>query len=100
CDVWREPDDGLLADDLILPPDPDRQPGARHPAPSTTNVGTMLPAPAVTLSSADELSLVRQPHGRPSKRYGSRSTARSSTWTPSTATGKGSRGTSTASCTT
>src|SRR5262249_43629834 len=80
-------------DDLILLFDPDRQPLLAHVGPSTTNVGTMLPAPAVTFSSADELSLVKQPPGRPSKRYGSRSMARSSISTDSSATGKTSRGT-------
>src|SRR5262249_21719083 len=49
--------------DLILLLDPNRQPRLAHVGPSTTNVGTMLPAPAVTFSSADELSLVRQPPG-------------------------------------
>src|SRR5438105_13563441 len=76
-------------DDLVLLFDADREKAVpTHAGPSTTNVGTTLPAPAVTFSSAAADTRVIKPPGRPSKRYGSRSTARSMYFSPSRKTGK------------
>src|SRR5439155_509022 len=66
-----------LVDDLVLLLDADREKALpAHAASSTTNVGTTLPAPAVTLSRAAAETRVMKPPARPSNRYGSRSTAR------------------------
>jgi hypothetical protein len=55
-------------DDLVLLLDADRQEAFRaHAGPSMTNVGTTLPAPAVTLSSAAAETRVMKPAGRPIK---------------------------------
>src|SRR5438445_4043969 len=65
-------------DDLVLLLDADREkPVPAHAGPSTTKVGTTLPAPAVTLSKAAAETRVMNPPTRPLNRYGSRSTARS-----------------------
>src|SRR5215469_7675588 len=67
-----------LVDDLVLLLDADREQAVvLQFVPSTTNVGTTLPAPAVTLRIAAAETRVIKPPARPSKRYGSRSTARS-----------------------
>src|SRR5258706_8669155 len=88
-------------DDLVLLLDADRQqPIFAHTDPSMTNVGTRLPAPAVTFSSASADTLVMNPPARPLKRYGSRSTAMSMYWRLSSAPRNLSFGISTASCTT
>src|SRR4029077_20684065 len=51
-------------DDLVLLLDADREhPVPSHAAPSTTNVGTTLPAPAVTLSRAAAETRVMKPPG-------------------------------------
>jgi len=65
-------------DDLVLLLDADREQAfSTHAEPSITNVGTRLPAPAVTFRSAAAETRVMKPRVRPSNRYGSRSTARS-----------------------
>src|SRR5712692_8846948 len=65
-------------DDLVLLLDADREQAlVPHAGPSTTNVGTTLPAPAVTFSKAAAETRGMKPPARPLKRYGSRSTARS-----------------------
>src|SRR5437868_498434 len=54
-------------DDLVFLFDPDRQKAvATHAGPSTTNVGTTLPAPAVTFSRAAADTRVMKPPGLPS----------------------------------
>src|SRR5436309_237299 len=88
-------------DDLVLLLDPDRQqPVLAHADPSMTNVGTRLPAPAVTFRRASAETRVMNPPARPLKRYGSRSTARSMYWRLSSATGNLTYGIATASWTT
>ena len=56
-------------DDLVFLFDTDRQKAVpTHAGSSTTNVGTTLPAPAVTLRSAAAETRVMKPPGRPSNR--------------------------------
>ena len=59
----------VRVDDLVLLLDADREQAvATHAGPSTTNVGTTLPAPAVTLRRAAAETLVMKPPARPLKR--------------------------------
>ena len=55
-------------DDLVLLLDADRQQALAAHQRSSTNVGTTLPAPAVTLRSAAAETRVMKPAGRPSNR--------------------------------
>ena len=56
-------------DDLVLLLDADREQAfSTHAGPSTTNVGTTLPAPAVTLRRAAAETRVMKPPARPLKR--------------------------------
>src|SRR2546421_7505473 len=71
-----------------------------HADPAITYVGTTLPAPAVTLSSALEDTRARQPETAPQKRYGLWSIERSRKCMRPSTTGNGYRGTGTRSCTT
>src|SRR2546428_795402 len=71
-----------------------------HAGPSTMYVGTTLPAPAVTFSSALDETRASVPLTRPQKRYGSWSMDRSRKCIRSRSTGNGCRGTATRSCTT
>src|SRR3989442_5882414 len=71
-----------------------------HAGPSTMYVGTTLPAPAVTFSSALDETRASVPLTRPQNRYGSWSMDRSRKCIRSRSTGNGYRGTATRSCTT
>src|SRR2546425_3558575 len=71
-----------------------------HAGPSTMYVGTTLPAPAVTLSSALDETRASVPLTRPQNRYGAWSMDRSRKCIQSRRMGNGYRGTATRSCTT
>src|SRR5690606_7104426 len=92
---------GLGIDDLVLLLDPDGERGCLHRG-STTNVGTVDPPPAVTLTRVEVLIRVRVPSTRaPCQQNGAVSTIRSSRRSrPSTSDGNGSLGSAMRRCTT
>src|SRR5690348_4691378 len=92
---------GLRVDDLVLFLDSEGQGRRFHVRFSTTNVGTVDPPPAVTLSSAAVESRVRQPStDSPWAMKGAVSSMRSSNLTlPCSRLGYGSDGSSIRSCT-
>src|SRR5436190_2129947 len=98
-DVDVQTEDEQLADHVLeLLLDADREPrhiGDPHAVPSTTYVGTTLPAPAVTLRSSLDETRACVPETLPQNRYGSWSIERSRKCMRSSSTGNGYRGTAT-----